>query len=173
MNTPKSKSRKTAAGDKFPASPSTAQEWAAFTIRLAQVLDDLGEDEYLIVSEKKRNVYVQFSGLGYFGMWAEAVSNEYLFPNYRLKRTDITALKRIGWHQPTCRDGQQTAEKSPNFHIGIERSTPRAQLAHAAVRALCEVYRTHHPGDLQYQAFQGDEAYAIRFPGLGLKRKSD
>ena len=59
-------------------------------------------------------------------------------------------------------DGQQTAEKSPNFHIGIDRSTPRMQLAEAVVRALREVYKTHHPGELQYQAFQGDEAYAIR-----------
>lgn len=164
---------------RFPPSPSPAEEWVAFGKRLELVLADMEEDEILIVFEKgERNVYVQFYAQGNFGMHVEAVSNEYIEKEHRLDRTGIEALRKIGWRPPMAMDRRARSKPragSPNFFIDTGRPVPYELLADAAIRALRDVYRTLHPGDLMYKTFCAEKApeqYQFRFPTLGLRRSS-
>ena len=69
-------SNKTARKSPAPARLSVA--WPPFTEKLAQALSMLEEDQFLIISVKNSNRYVQFSAQGSFGMRAETTSNSYL-----------------------------------------------------------------------------------------------
>jgi hypothetical protein len=169
MTPPRTKATKATRGSAratpFPRSPTAAQSWA-----------ELAEDEFLILSEKRRNVYVQFNAQGSFGILAEAISNEYLDKTEQLKPAAIARLRKIGWLPPrrTALDVQLVRGKgSPNFTIETDRPVPYVRLADAAVRTLRQVYGTAHPGELEYKAFQSRDDYAIRFPGLGLMRRSE
>ena len=64
--------------DAIPRQPDTDVVWQAFEAAIADVLQALEEDEYLIIGSKHRQHYVQFAGEGVHGMRAEAVSNAYI-----------------------------------------------------------------------------------------------
>jgi hypothetical protein len=54
---------------------SADQEGERFTGDLAICLADLSEDEFLILSSKRKNYFVQFAAQRQFGMRIEAASN--------------------------------------------------------------------------------------------------
>lgn len=157
---------------KFPPTLSTAKEWERLAKRLAKVIEDLEEDEYLIISEKKRNVYVQFAAQGFFGMRVEAAGNEFLGVDVQLPKDAQRTLRSLGWLSPTyvkTKVRSEPPDGSCNYYIDADTSVPFAVLARVAIQTLQQFYRTRHPGDLQYKAF-GSSGYMIRFPSLGLKR---
>lgn len=156
---------------RFLQAPSTEQEWRNLARRLALVIADLEEDEYLIVTEKKRIVYVQFAAQGFFGMRVEAVSPSFFELDVRFSKKEKKRLLAMGWRNPTYvwEPGMnEPPDGSCNYYMDVV-SPSYAALAELAVRTLREVYRTRHPSSLQYKAF-GEEGHSIRFPTLGLKR---
>jgi len=158
----------------FPRPLSTKREWEKLTERLAAVLADLDEDEFLILSEKQRNVYVQFVAQGFFGMRVETTSQAFLGPGFDFSKQDKKVLRALGWREPTYimdPDGDNPPDGSCNFFVDAG-STSFSVLADLTVRTLRDVYHTWRPGSLQYRAF-GSSGYGIRFPSLGLKREEN
>jgi hypothetical protein len=87
---------------RFSQALSTKKEWQNLAGRLAMVIADLDEDEYLIISEKERNVYVQFAAQGFFGMRVEATSPEFFFESdVKFSEEEKKALPAMGWRKPT------------------------------------------------------------------------
>jgi len=147
--------------------------WPTFGKKLAAVLEKLREDEFLVISTKKSNRYVQFAGQGAFGLRAEAVSNHYLPRAERLDKQQIAGMKGLGWHAPTASARKSTPEGdpdgSPNFFVDFTMPVPCTAVAELAIRTLAEVLRVPHPGNLQYEAFDADRD-DLHWPELGLKR---
>lgn len=159
----------------FPKAPSTEEEWKNLITRLALVIADLSEDEYLVVSEKKRVVYVQFAAQGFFGIRVEAVSRAFSGSDVNFSKKKKKILRAMGWRKPTYAKKPGVAEPpdgSCNYYIDA-RSASCEELATLAVRTLRDVYCTRHPSSLQYYAFgkEMEKDYDIRFPTLGLKRE--
>jgi len=174
--------------------PTADAEWARLMKDLSLCLADLVEDDYLILSHKQENYYVQFAAQGQFGMRAEAASNTYIDPEEaRLTPDDYVTMAELGWRIPTGtiqEPGRQVldltghlpriftenpdtvpdVDGSPNFFVNAANPVDFAVLSELTVRTFREVYRVGHPGMLQYRAFNRNDVQ-IRFPTLRLKRK--
>ena len=151
----------------FPSPPrrkAPLGAWPAFERKLAETLDALEEDQYLVVSAKRGWAYVQFAGQGSYGMRAECVGNNYLDEAHALNAGQVALLRDIGWSSPSLKRG------SPNFFRDFDRPVPCADAARMAVRALTEVFEIAHPGSLMYKAFDKKDR-TILVPTLGLKRE--
>lgn len=149
---------------------STEETWRQFQVRLAVVLADLEEDDYLIIAAKKGNAYVQFAAQGVHGMRAEAVSNTYLDPDEQLSANKQTQILTYGWRVPThLPNSDRTASGSPNYYMDAAAPVPYMALATLATETLLHVYGILHPGRLQYRSFNADNTL-IRHPALGLKK---
>jgi len=173
---------------------STDDEWKRLTNDLALCLAGLVEDEYLVLSYKRGNYYVQFAAQGQFGMRAEAASNAYIVPaKARLTTDDYVAMGKLSWQVPTDLPMQESGREvldltgdlpklltevpvvmadpdgSPNFFVDVPCPVDFGSLSELAVRTFREVYRVRHPGQLQYKAFSRNAAQ-IRLPTLRLKR---
>jgi hypothetical protein len=148
-------------------------EWERFTRDLALCLADLSEDEFLVLSSKRLDYYVQFSAQGQFGMRAEATSNSYLDPAKALLSTDdYLAMEQLGWKLPTKPPNSvPDPDGSPNFFTGSSTPVDFASLAELAVQTLRRVYQIHHPGLLQYKSFSRTGTQT-RFPTLRIKRQA-
>lgn len=153
--------------------PKVSAAWPAFAEKLCGVLGKLGEDQYLIVSAKQSNRFVQFAGGGSAGMRVEAVSNAYLPASEQIDEARIARLGELGWQAPTGTAASSTPEDdpdgSPNFFIEFARPVPFAALAELAVRTMVEVLRIAHPNFLEYQALDAG-GNGLAYPELGLKR---
>ncbi len=151
-------------------------EWERFIEALAECLTDLNEDEYLIISYKRANYYVQFAGQGRFGMRVEAACNQYILPPEAwLDWDDYRAMASLGWHRATSPppeklQGKPDPDGSPNFFIDADYPVDSRKIAQLTVQTFRTVYRIDHPGNLEYKAFNKDGAQ-IRFPTLHIKRK--
>ena len=150
---------------------STDQEWERFANDLALCLADLSEDEYLILSSKRLNYFVQFAAQGKFGMRAEATSNTYIVPaEDALSTARCATMEQLGWKVPTeVPTSSSDPDGSPNFFLDLAPPVDFASLAELAVQTLRRVYGIHHPGELQYKSFTRSGAQ-IRFPTLRVKR---
>jgi hypothetical protein len=150
--------------------------WPPFAGKLAAALRQLREDQYLVISTKQSNRFVQFAGQGSFGLRVEAVSNHYLSHADQLDAKQIAALHELGWHAPTGGAPEAVPERdpdgSPNFFVDCAKPVPYAAVAELAVRTLIEVLRVPHPGFLQYDSFDADN-HPLRWPRLGLKRADE
>lgn len=148
--------------------------WAALATALGACLRVLAEDEFLVVSYKRANYYVQFAGLGSFGMHVEASSNSFIEPEASLVDEQYQAMTALGWQRatvlPTEAGTPDADEGSPNFFIDVGAPVNTAALSQLVVTTLRRVYGISHPGMLQYLAFASDET-SIRFPTLGLKQE--
>jgi type III secretion system-like peptide-binding chaperone len=160
-------------------SPASAAAWEEFQRQLALVLPDLSEDEYLVLTCKRTNQFVQFMAQGGHGMRAEAVGNEFLDSAAQLSNESVARLVAMGWHAPTYAlkvkpaTEEEPPDGSPNFYLDAGAPVPYGDLAALAVKTLREIYRVGHPGQLEYAAISlGDEGLSIRFPSLGLRRES-
>lgn len=152
--------------------PSTDAAWTTVASALGGCLAAQYEDEFLIISYKRANYYVQFAGLGRFGMRMEASSNSFIEPEASLVDEQYQAMTALGWQRATAlpaAPGESTGEEgSPNFFIDIGDPVNAAAISQLAVTTLRRVYGIAHPGMLQYFAFGNGEG-SIRFPTLGLK----
>ena len=158
-----------------PAStaPKRSADWPAFARRLTSVLGALQEDQYLVVSLKGTNRYVQFAAQGHWGLRAECVSNEYLSGPERLDERQLARLRELGWHDPTGSAPESTPERdpdgSPNHFVEWPAQAAVAGLADLAVTTLVDVLGVAHPGFLEYKAFDSQEQTLV-FDELGLRR---
>jgi hypothetical protein len=150
-----------------------AKEWDLLTDNLAACLADLSEDEFLILSAKRANYFVQFAAQGQFGMRIEAASNVYVSPPEAvLAANAYSAMANLGWKSPTGVPGSEPRDPdgSPNFFLDLALPVHFRRVADMAVKTLREVYCTPHPGQLQYKSFDSS-GIEIRFPNLRLKRE--
>jgi hypothetical protein len=161
----------------FPSPPrrkAPPGAWPVFERKLAETLDALEEDQYLVVSAKRGWAYVQFAAQGSFGLRAECVGNNYLDEAHALRAGQTALLRKIGWSSPTGTPEQASPKRqpdgSPNFFRDFDRPVPCADAARMAVRALTEVFEIPHPGYLMYKAFDKKQR-TILVPTLGLKRE--
>lgn len=152
-----------------------SRTWTPFIAALAVVLERLEEDQYLIITAKRSHRFVQFAGLGSFGLRIEAISNHYLDKAEMLNRRQVAALKSIGWNGPTGNSKSATPKKdpdgSPNFFIDFELPVQFDVVAQLAVRTLAEVFELPNPIALEYKAFNAD-GVAIQLPSLGLRQEN-
>jgi hypothetical protein len=160
---------------KSPAPARLSVAWPPFTEKLAQALSRLEEDQFLIISVKNSNRYVQFSAQGSFGMRAETTSNSYLAKPEKLNKQQIAVLIDAGWNDPTGGPKGSTPEKdpdgSPNFFVDFPAPVSLTAVAKLAVQTFSEILRVPHPGSLQYEAF-GERNRPFTIPDLGLKLAS-
>lgn len=147
--------------------------WPPFAQKLAAALEKLEEDQFLILSVKRSNRFIQFAAQGSFGMRVETTSNSYLAKPEQLNERQIATLIDAGWHDPTGTPSESTPEDdpdgSPNFFVEFPAPVSFEAVANLTVRTLAEILRVPYPGALQYEAFdEGGEAIAL--PELGLKQ---
>jgi hypothetical protein len=107
---------------------ASSPAWPAFERKLAETLDALEEDQYLVVSAKRGWAYVQFAAQGSFGLRAECVGNNYLDEAHALRAGQVALLRRIGWSSPTGTREEILAKcqkgGSPNFFRDFDRPVP-------------------------------------------------
>jgi len=156
---------------KIPRRRSLA--WPPFEDQLTAVLGALEEDQFLVITVKRTNRFVQFAAQGSFGMRAEATGNRYLARSERLDPGQIAELVATGWQNPTGSPEESTPEDdpdgSPNFFLEFPAPVCCPEAAGLAVDTLARILRVPHPGFLEYEAFDTD-GNAILLPSLGLKR---
>ncbi len=146
--------------------------WRDFSKNLAACIGALAEDEYLIISRKLANQYVQFAGQGAYGIRAEAAGNGYIQPpEFLLDVRQYARMQRLGWQRPTALPDEPCAVGSPNFYVDeVATDVGLRELAWRTTRTFRTVYGVEHPGMLHYEAFHG-EGTSIRFPTLLIKRR--
>jgi len=162
-----------AAGTNHPRAPLAASpRWDAFERDLAAALSIL-KNEFLIVSAKVGNRFVQFNARPDEGVFAEAVSNAYLESPEKLDEAKLAALGALGWsaptHSPSDRSPVRAPNGSPNFFRHFPAPYSCGEIAHVAVRTLLEVYRVPGPESLEYKAFD-DPGHPITLPALHIER---
>jgi hypothetical protein len=155
-----------------PKQPLAREAWKEFADRLVPALVGLEEDEFLVLTIKGTNRYVQFVDQGAYGMRAEAVSDYYLPEDEHLSEEDYAALMRLGWNAPTNLPDQfgHKADGSPNYFLDLARPVSYLDVAVLAVHTLANVYGASHPGRLEYDAKSMD-GMSIRFPHLPVRRR--
>ena len=147
--------------------------WPPFEQKLLAVLARLEEDQYLVISVKGTNRYVQFAGQGSFGMRVETTSNNYLSKPDQLEAEQVAALLGAGWNDPTSDPDASTPENdpdgSPNFFVEFAVPVPFESVARLTIQTLASILRVPHPLSLEYEAFEREGA-ALALPELGLKQ---
>ena len=150
-----------------------SEGWKDFEGRLTKALKAMVEDDYLIVSVKQTNRFVQFSAQGAHRMRAEATSNPFLRGTDRLSDEQISQMKKQGWFPPTGKPKKATPERdpdgSPNFFRDFSSPPPCAKIAALAVRTFVKVFTVPSPWFLEYRAFDSD-GNEESLAELGLKR---
>ena len=147
------------------------EAWTDFGWRLMQVLGALEEDEYLIISLKGSNRFVQFAGQGAHGMRVETVSNFYLPEAQQLGEAQHDAMLKLGWNAPCNLPDEFGHEPvgSPNYFLDLPQPVDVRQVAALAVSTLLGPLDADHPLDLEYRSF-AESGEAIRWPTLKLRR---
>jgi hypothetical protein len=147
-------------------------DWALFTKKLALFLSNLENDQYLIISAKGSNRFVQFACHGEEGMRVEVASNQFLKGKDRLRRRQISWLLANEWNAPTGDLKKATPKKdpsgSPNYFVDLPVSVGADDIARRAVEALVNGLEIQSSGSLTHEAFDAT-GKAIRIAGLDLK----
>ena len=157
-------------------SSNVSVAWPPFAQKLAAALEKLAEDQYLVLSVKKSNRFIQFAAQGSFGIRVETTSNNYLSKQEKLDARQIASLIKAGWHAPTGTPARATPEGdpdgSPNYFVEFSAPVSFEAVANLTVRTFAEILRVPHPGFLQYKAFDDTEGKwaAMALPELGLKQ---
>lgn len=166
--------RKQIQGGKNASNTCIASAWTPFVENLATVLEGLQEDQFLVISVKESNSYVQFAAQGAHGLRLETTSNHYLDKTERLTEEQIAMLTSIGWKLPTNCPEEATPENdpegSPNFSIDYSLPVPFKKVADLVVKTFSEILRIPHPGHLEYLAFDTDDNSLV-YPAFGLKSR--
>lgn len=105
--------------------------------RLAQTLTQMREDEFLVISVKRSNRFVQFAAQGAHGLRVEATSNAFLKGSDRLGLDDLAVLAALGWKSPTGSPTHSTPGNdptgSPNYFLDFPAGSNTTQIAELAV----------------------------------------
>ncbi len=143
--------------------------WKHFAHELSVALRGLEEDEWLVLSAKKRNRFVQLMNQG-CGFRAETISDFYLDDGDRLTEEDRISLLQLGWEAPTNLPDEFgfRPDGSPNYFLDLANPVPLDELAALAVSTLADVHRVQHPNLLEYSTGGGNNN-SIRFPNLGIR----
>lgn len=164
------------AKNKPTPSSNVSVAWPPFAQKLAAALEKLAEDQYLVLSVKQSNRFIQFAAQGSFGIRVETTSNNYLTKQEKLDARQIAALIKTGWHAPSGTPAGSTPKSdpdgSPNFFVEFLAPVSFEAAANMTVRTFAEILRVPHPGFLQYEAFDDTEGEwaAMVLPELGLKQ---
>jgi len=142
--------------------------WAAFERDLALTLSFL-KNEFLVISSKTGNRFVQFNARPDEGVLAETVSNAYLEAGEKLDEAQLAALAGLGWLAPTRAPDEAPAKGSPNFFREFPTPVSFSEIARLATRTLSEVHGLPGPEALEYHAFD-DPGRPVTLPGLHLDR---
>ena len=157
---------------RYGSTQVVSRDWDVFLERLTFVLSKLEEDQYLILSAKNSNRFVQFACQGVWGMRVEASSNHFLKDDDRLNRRQISWLRSHGWNPPTGKLNKSTPDKdpggSPNFYIDFPAPVTAGDIAHIAIETLVNGLEISHPASLAYEAFDVNRK-SLSFEELGLK----
>jgi hypothetical protein len=150
---------------------SRKRAWSLLTDTLHATLAALAPGQFLIISHRDTNRYVQFACERRGQLEMEAASNHYIEPlPYVLTKADFAALKRLGWRAPNILPPETYPHGPPNGSSNFWARTINrrnwAPIAERAVRTFRDVYRIEHPRELDYHAFYED--ITIYFPMLGL-----
>ena len=156
-----------------PSGPA-ARRWLQIRENLARTLHALGDGEFLILCHTPWNYYVQFSGEGRQGLWAEVSSNQYVHPDHRLTAAQTRKLRALGWNRPNLPPPElaksRTRKKgSPNFYREVKRPVDWQALARLTVETM-QLLGVTEPRGWEYDCFTSD-GREIRFPQLGLRRR--
>jgi hypothetical protein len=150
-----------------------SEAWLPFTQKLATALATLEEDQYLVISAKDSNRFVQFAAQGAFGLRAETISNHFLPADQQLTLDQDLELHCAGWEPPSGSPEISAPENdpdgSPNYYCDYPAPVDYYAVARQAVYALSRVHKIPHPGFLQYEAFETGGGKII-LSELGLKR---
>ncbi len=150
-----------------------SRDWAPFARNLTTVLSRLIEDQFLIVSAKTGQRFVQFSCQGSWGMRVEVTSNHFLKGDDRLSRHQMSWLRAHGWRAPTGKPTESTPEQdpdgSPNYYIDFPESVPASEIVPLVIDTLANGLKFPYPGALVYESFDAN-GEALVFQELGLKR---
>lgn len=154
-----------------PRQARTVDAWKFFACELATALRGLEEDEWLVLSLKRRNRFVQFMCQGGAGCRVEAVSDFYLEDGDHLSERDRGALLELGWDAPTSLPDEfgHRPDGSSNYFLDLANPVPWDELALLAVNTLVLVHGAGHPNALEYST-GGEDKASIRFPSLGIRR---
>lgn len=154
-----------------PRQPRTVDAWKAFAGELATALRGLETDEWLVLSLRGRNRFVQFMDQGRAGLRAETVSDFYLADDDHLTEQDREQLLALGWSAPTNLPDEfgHRPDGSPNYFVDLVNPVPLAEVALLAVNTLVAVHGAVHPSALEYST-GGEGNVSIRFPNLGIRR---
>ncbi len=114
--------------------------WLRFAQRLADVLENLEEDQFLILSTARSSSFVQFFAQGASGLRVETTSNSYLPEPEQLSPARISALLVTGWNAPTGSPSESTREAdpdgSPNYFLQFSRPVPFKVVSNLAVDSM-------------------------------------
>ena len=152
----------------IPGTTEPLTGWAAFERDLALTLSVL-KDEFLVISSKAGNRFVQFNARPDKSVVAETVSNAYLEPGEKLDEPQVTALAAMGWLAPVRAPEEPPAKGSPNFFREFPAPFSCSEIARLATRTLSEVHHLPGPEALEYHAFD-DPGHPVTLPGLHLDR---
>ena len=159
--------------DPTSGTPNISPAWFELADRLAKVLKNMQEDQFLVLSVKRSGLYVQFAGQGSYGLRMETTSNQYLSKMEQLTNDQIAMLGTLGWKQPSKNADDEIPDKnpdgSPNFFIDHPVPVPFDAVSDLTIRTFAEVLQVPHPGYLEYDAFDSDDNI-FTVPGLGLKQ---
>jgi hypothetical protein len=126
--------------DDFDLDRSTAQAWAEFTGRLAEVISMIDESADLTIrsfsASEDPAPFVRLSSPARLTVRAEAAANDALGDSYQLSDTQVAALERAGWQRPTV--------AGENFTLARPQDAAE-ELAELVVGALRDVYGVQHP----------------------------
>ncbi len=148
-----------------------SKDWTPFARQLAQVLSRLEEGQFLILTAKHGNRYLQFSCQGAWGMRTEVTSNHFLKGDDRLARREMAWLRAHGWNAPTGTPKQATPDRdpdgSPNYYIDFPTSVPTSGIVSMAIDTLIHGLALPYPEALSYESFDS-AGVALKFQELGL-----
>ncbi len=156
-------------------SPAIEKRWRSLSRAVAISLANLEEGDFLIISHRRLNYYVQVAGQGEHGLRVEAVSNTYIEPPSAALTTEQYArMRTLGWHRatehpPELKKRRRKVDGSPNFYRQAAVSEDVQGVADVMIRTLQEVYDIATPTLLQYQAFNRTLG-AFKCPELPIAR---
>ena len=154
--------------------PCVPSAWTAFAGNLAQILEGLQEDQYLILVVKRSNRYIQFAGQGEHGLQVETTSNHYLGQSEQLTEQQVARLRQNGWNNPTRTpetSPEDDPQGSPNFFIDYPLPVPYQAASELVIATFATILQIPHPGYLEYEAFDADRN-SLAFPALAVKRRT-
>lgn len=155
---------------------SKSVAWEPFSEKLAAVIANLEEDQFLILSKKGSIESIQFAGQGSFGLRLETTSNYFRDQVNQLTEQQVSSLTDLGWNPPTRNPAISTPESdpdgSPNYYIDISLPLNCRDVADLTVSTFSEILSVPHPGFLEFDAFDAD-GNSVPLPTLGLKRANN